>query len=250
MKRLLLLFVMSIHTCSQTTNPPDMKVSVIIPCHAHHVRHLYNLVKCYEQQTELPDEIVISLSSATEVIYPQMVEVVREGQWPFSVIVLSTAKDLFAGENRNRACERATGDILICQDADDIPYPQRVEIIKQFFRTYQIDHLVHQWVGLGSSGKHDVGYLKHTQTGLNVDGSFRLYEQIEDLSFFNPHVFEEVLSSGSFTNGNCALTKEVFNAVKWSSEQRGQDVSFNRQVYQQFSRCYALQVPLLVYRFF
>ena len=227
-----------------------MRVSIIIPCHAHHVRHLYALVKSYEQQTELPDEIIISLSSATEVIHPQVVQEVREGLWPFSVILLSTAKELFAGENRNRACERATGDILICQDADDIPYPQRVEIIKQFFTTYQIDHLVHQWVGLGPKGKHGVDHLGHTHTGLNKDGSFRLYEQIEDLPFFHQKVYEEVRCLGSFTNGNCALTKEVFDTVKWSSEPRGQDVSFNRQVYQQFSRCYALQVPLLIYRFF
>lgn len=244
------LLLVSVSSCL-FANTSDLRVSIIIPCHANHVRHLYNLVKCYEEQTELPDEIVISLSSATEVVYTNIVTAVKEGPWPFLVVFLSTDKDLFAGENRNRACERASGDILMCQDADDIPYPQRVEIIKYFFRTYQIDHLIHQWVGLNvAEGEYDTSYLSHSQTGLNKDGSFRLYEQVKALPFFQPQVFEEVLSSGSFTNGNCALTKEVFKAVKWGSEPRGQDVSFNRQVYQQFSHCYGLQIPLLVYRFF
>ncbi len=248
MKRLLLLF--SVISSCLFSSTPDLRVSIIIPCHAHHVRHLYKLVKCYEEQTELPDEIVISLSSDTEVVYTTIVTAVKEGPWPFLVIFLSTEKELFAGENRNRACESASGDILICQDADDIPYPQRVEIIKQFFTTYQIDHLVHQWVGLGPTGKHNVAHLEHHKTGLNTDGSFHLYEQIEDLPFFQPHKFDEMLSYGSFTNGNCALSKEVFNAIKWGDEPRGQDVIFNRQVYQQFSRCYALRIPLLVYRSF
>ena len=210
-----------------------LKVSVIIPCHAQHARYLYNLVKRYEQQTQLPDEIVISFSGVSGVAHINTIKAIKNESWPFSVLLLTTEQNLFAGENRNRACEKASGDILICQDADDVPYPQRVEIIKQFFTTYQIDHLVHQWVGLGPTGKHNVAHLEHPQTGLNKDGSFRLYEQIEDLPFFQPHKFDEMLSYGSFTNGNCALSKEVCNAIQWGDEPRGQDVIFNRQVYQQ-----------------
>ena len=44
-----------------------LKTSIIIPCHPKHAQYLYELLKFYENQTILPNEVVISLSEANQV---------------------------------------------------------------------------------------------------------------------------------------------------------------------------------------
>ena len=55
-------------------------------------------------------------------------------KYPFKVIYIFHKECKYAGDNRNCACEKASGDIFITQDADDIPHPQRIEIIKYMFK--------------------------------------------------------------------------------------------------------------------
>ena len=212
----------------------DLKTSIIVPCIAQHAHHLYNLVNSYQNQTELPDEMVISLSSCDEVVQTDVVEMVREESWGFQVKLLATKEKLFAGENRNRACEHATGTLLICQDADDIPHPQRVEIITYFFKNYRIDHLIHQFVPWRC---------------VPGENPFIQYNDLSSLAFFYPQMFQEICDIGTFTNGNSAMMREVFDAIKWSACPRGQDVIFNKAVYARFSHCIAIPIPLLGYRF-
>ncbi len=222
----------------------DLTTSVIIPCCAKHAQHLYPLLKRYEYQTELPNEAVISLSESGQVP-STILDALQKELWKFPVTLILSEKKLFAGPNRNKACEHATGDLLICQDADDIPYPQRVEIIKYFFKTYAIDHLIHQWSELNQDG---------TLPFERRDKLFRLhlllYKDFSQMQFFYPKTFNDVWEPDTFTNGNIAISRRVFDAVKWSDEPRGQDSIFNKNVYARFQNCIAIKVPLLVYRSF
>ncbi len=111
------------------TADTHLKTSIIIPCHPRHACHLYDLISLYEEQTVLPDEIVISLSQSNQVS-EEIIHNIESTPWAFSVKLLKSDKKLYAGQNRNRACDKAAGDIFICQDADDLPHPQRVEIIQ------------------------------------------------------------------------------------------------------------------------
>ena len=42
-------------------------VSIIVPCHPKHAQHIESLLRVYEQQTVLPDEVVVSFSNAGSV---------------------------------------------------------------------------------------------------------------------------------------------------------------------------------------
>ena len=106
--------------------------------------YIKELLTAYEKQTVLPDEIVISVSQVQK-IPNNILDELQQGSWLFSVTILSSKKQLFAGQNRNIAGTHAKGDILICQDADDLPHSQRVEIIKYFFEQYNPDFLMHQY---------------------------------------------------------------------------------------------------------
>jgi glycosyltransferase involved in cell wall biosynthesis len=212
----------------------EEKISVLIPCCAKHAPHLPGLLELYEQQTVLPDEIVISLSEVPQV--PEdIITKIRESVWRFPVILITSTEKQFAGENRNNAAQQATGTILVCQDADDIPHPQRIEIIKYFFEHYEVDHLMHQWTKLGP---HD-------------ELRFSRYQDLSKISHMYLYLKNfKLINKNRFTNGNIAIRKHVFEKVKWSKAPRGQDTKFNHDVYKQFEHCIGIKASLLYYRIF
>jgi glycosyltransferase involved in cell wall biosynthesis len=223
--------------CAQNTPENHLQkeiISVLIPCCAKHAPHLPALIELYEHQTVLPDEIVISLSEAHQVS-GDIITKIQETAWRFPVIIITSPEKQFAGENRNNAAMRATGTILVCQDADDIPHPQRIEIIKYFFEHYEVDHLMHQWTKLGPLDKIQFSHHQDLREISHVDLYLKNFRLINKLNL---------------TNGNIAIRRNVFDKIKWSKAPRGQDTEFNRAVYKQFKNCIGIKASLLYYRMF
>jgi hypothetical protein len=84
---------------------------------------------------------VISLSNI-EKVEKGIVEEIRNRDWPFAVNLLTWRGAVSEGGNRNRAGLIAKGDIICHQCADDLPFPERIDVIKHFFRHYDIEFLV------------------------------------------------------------------------------------------------------------
>lgn len=196
----------------------DSRTSVIIPCYYKHFIHLFELLSDYCQQTIKPDEIVISLSEAHLVDQNEIYKLTNYN-WPFPVILLTTEKKLFAGENRNIAAQNCHGDIIITQDADDKPHPQRIEVIKSIFSNHKVDHLMH-------------GYAKEES----------------DLNYFYQEKMTTLSKRYRLTPGNVAIKKEVFAKIKWTNLPRGEDCKFNRDVKNAGFSCQKIYLPLLWYR--
>lgn len=131
------------------------------------------------------------------------------------------------------ACSYASGDVFICQDADDIPYPNRVEKIGYYFEKYDPDHLMHQWTGLEREGAVKFA----NQEGKASEAQF-------------PSSFAQAMKVGSLTNGEIAIARRLFNECRWSNAPRGQDTIFNQMVYRLNKRFIVLAVPLVVYRLY
>lgn len=203
----------------------NLKTSIIIPCDFKHTIYLYDLLTRYESQTILPDEVVISISEAHRAPQSLLHKLINT-QWAFPVNVILSNQRVYAGENRNKACKIATGDIFICQDADDIPYPNRIEVIKLFFDTHQIDHLMHLFNFSDESIK----------------------QKSENVDFFYPESLEDALNCiEKFHNGNIAIKRTVFDKIQWSNMPKSQDVEFNERAYKQFN-CIIVLEPLIIYR--
>lgn len=214
--------------------------SIIIPCHYKHAHHLYALLQHYHQQTVRPDEVVIALSEFKKVDQDTL-DTLRdpslERQLGFNLVLFFSFEAKTAGENRNIACKQATGDILILQDADDIPHPQRVEIIKYCFEQYGITHLMHQFVAVDRNRKQI---------------PFRHYKEFNLIETARPQP-EHCANAGTlrgFTHGSIALTKKIFDAIQWSALPVSQDQEFNTRVYRTFTDTLLLKAPLIAYRHF
>ena len=232
MQRLLflILFSFSVFSLERRQAPQSMKTSVIIPCHVDHFPLLENLLAAFEMQTRVPDEVVISLSEAGSVPADQ-IAALEQRQRPFALKLLKQKGKYPPGKNRNEACAASAGDLLICQDADDLPHPQRMEIIQHLFENYQINHLLHQWIPKeGSFIDYKIDDLEGQCT------YFKYYFQLNEITHIH--------------NGSASFVRSLFDTIHWKPQTAIQeDVLFNQMIYVLSTNKAVLKLPLLMYRF-
>jgi len=208
----------------------EPEISVIVPCYHGHFHHLEGLLTELAKQTLIPDEVVVALSEA-DLIDPEEIVNLQNQEWPFCLKLITSSEKHFAGINRNIACENAEGNILICQDADDLPHVQRIEIIKRIFDLYHPDQVMHQYYR--DSGEfyewviHDLDQLPFNW--------FRSWKRL-------------LCYEGPIHHGNIAIKRSVLERVKWSQLRRGQDVEFNKKCIERLQNTLMVDLPLLIYR--
>ena len=203
-----------------------MRASVLIPCVARHIGLLPELFNHLARQTVRPDEVVVSVSGAATM--PTAVANAA-ALHRFPIRILPQPGFANAARNRNLAADASKGELLIYQDADDLPHPQRVELLRALFETYEIDHAVHYFT------------RQHWSPGERYEARTVGSEaQGEDQFVFSYHV----------TNGNPATTRGVHKTVWWPENLNvGEDVHFNTAACAKFrSRSAVLRLPLLLYR--
>ncbi len=201
-----------------------MTTSVIVPCVARHFFWLSGLLESYQNQTVVPDEVVISLSEV-EKLRPIEISKLENGSWSFKLKILRHNGIIIDGENRTIAMDNSSGAILIFSDADDIPHPQRVEIAKHIFENYEVDHILHCW----SPHREDIKLVDISSLPI--------------LKFAN---LQGVLGSVSYlTTGSPCFLRKVGNAIKWEAIE---DREYAHKVYRLFKNNIVIQTPLILYR--
>lgn len=236
MKRLLYIFLSLSCVLLHTLYTREMTVSVVIPCVPQHVPHLFNLLSHYARQTEVPQEVIISLSRIGSV--PQdLINKLTDTKWPFKLVLIRNTQRTSAGKNRNLGAQAAQSDIIMFQDADDIPHPQRVEIVKYFFSKYDIYHLMHSFI------------IPEVMTNNGeIPKEFTFYEK-QEISFKN-HVAYETTLSFPFTNGEPCMLRELASKMQWPDQYDiGEDSAYTRAIYGRFpNNIMLIKVPLILYR--
>ena len=90
-----------------------MKIGVAIPCYYGHIQRLYDLLESIEKQTILPDKVVVSSSSTSELKCDKIYS------FPLEVIVTECKQN--ASKNRNVAASKLLDmDYITFIDADDV----------------------------------------------------------------------------------------------------------------------------------
>jgi glycosyltransferase involved in cell wall biosynthesis len=193
------------------------------------------LEHCLQQQSRQPDEIVVALSGCA-----------APGTIPDRVRLVHSEAPLTAGQNRNRAADAASGDLLIYQDADDIPHPQRTEIIAGLFEAYEIEHLMHGYV-YAQGTRWSIGYPGSGSK--KSDGPIELPPSSIEAAAARSAYRSEPASSTRVTNGEIAFVRAVLGVARWPERAgTGTDTEFNRLVYARFKRTVTTDLPLVIYR--
>lgn len=209
----------------------SISLSIIIPCYHKHAIHLYPLLRLLETQTVLPDEVIISLSQSG-LVGSNIFNTLMHEKWAFPVKLIHSKHRFFAGRNRNIACQYASGDIFMGQDADDLPHPRRVEIVKHFFKRYDLDFLMHKFA------------IRKCNEPINMPG----IGHVIHIRHRNPISFDDAVNIGNVTNGNIAIARHVFEQCSWPCDPRAEDLRYNRILFERFKKRLVLEVPLLLYR--
>jgi len=215
-------------------------ISIIIPCVSYHTHLLSNLLNILKYQTLKPKEVIISLSSIRKLTEERLTKIraLESRAFPFVLKILYHEEDVWAAGNKNRAASVATGDILVVQDADDIPHIQRLEVIKYFFDNYDIMHLCH-----GYQMRYLPGMIKHEAYKLL---SFNWQVNKRKIPFM--FCTEENRRSIRITNGEIAVKREVWLNYRWNEKRRiGEDTNYNRFIERLYNKTIYLNCCLMIY---
>jgi len=219
----------------------SLSISVLIPCVSYHAKLLDNLLHILKYQTVAPKEIIISLSSISKLSEERLnsIRELEKREYPFALKILYHHEDLWASGNKNRAAAVATGDILVVQDADDIPHIQRIEVIKYFFEQHKdMIHLCH-----GYFLRHNMTVIKH-----NVYKLLPFNNKVNVKSIRYIYCTTENRRTIRVTNGEMAVRREVWQKHKWNETRRtGEDTNFNRFIERKYNKTIYLNFALIIY---
>lgn len=117
-----------------------MKIGVAIPCYKGHINKLYELLESIENQTRIPDKVIVSCSSTNAETIPFF------KKYAFPLEFISTEEKKNAAENRNIASSKQKDmDYISFFDADDIMVPQRIEFIEKVIEKESPDIILHNF---------------------------------------------------------------------------------------------------------
>jgi len=124
----------------------EHKTALCIPCTAGDVPRIGYCFESVKAQTQPPDEIVVSLSSAK----PEHTQQVHDAaaKYGIKITLLSTNKPAFASKNRNMAAKEAMNNgatLLHFFDADDIMHPQYIELLTPLISKHSLTGLLHAY---------------------------------------------------------------------------------------------------------
>ena len=188
--------------------------TVIVPCIPENVHLLPDLVESYNNQSKLPDEMIITLSDLCKMDIGYIYEIEEcKDLAKFKILFLVSQKNLSIAEHRNTACKYSTGKLLIFNNPDDLPHKQRIEIIRSFFELPNVDFLIHKW-----KGKDDIN-------------DFNKNYRIGHIPYYKIKRSEyQGLAEVIYDYGNIAFRKPVYEKIKWQQSPKKDDLRFLQDV--------------------
>ena len=123
-----------------------MKTSIVIPSTNSHFKYLDKVFLSYVNQTMKPEEIVVSVANG-HLINKEEVDALKSkySEHFENIEVILHNRVVPEGPNRGEGTKVASNELIMYNDSDDLAHPQRVEIVKQAFETYDINHLNHSY---------------------------------------------------------------------------------------------------------
>ncbi|KAA0586240.1 hypothetical protein J2848_007096 [Azospirillum lipoferum] len=229
-----------------------MKLSLVIPCTHRDIVLVPDLLEAYANGTELPDQVIVSVSNAHKADEAVLARVAAIGVTRFpEILILKHHRRMFHGPNRQAASERAIHELICYQDADDTPHPQRIQIVKRLFEQYDIMHLNHtcclegaQFYQVHGALQFMIWHQSAIAEGCFPQGRLRDCVQVQQ-------------SYGAFTErpvhaGQPVIRKEVLTQVRWKDWGElafgiSEDYEFSMECAYVWRKSMIVDIPLIRY---
>jgi glycosyltransferase involved in cell wall biosynthesis len=123
-----------------------MKIGVAIPSYIGHIDLLFKLLDSIQNQTIIPNKVVVSCSSTKKNDLEVDCYVEKLQRYTFYLEIITTEEKKNAGQNRNIAASKLSDmDYITFIDADDVMHPQRIEILLKVFQENDSDIILHNY---------------------------------------------------------------------------------------------------------
>ena len=211
--------------------------SIIIPCFKDHIYSVFNIICCfllenkiYENDTniKLINNITIICNGLednhiTEIIKQQTFfdnyysegfikyEIYKENVPPGKAREMGIKSISLNKENK----------YCIFHDADDIPHPQKIRILKYFFMRYNCDHILHLFQPLGFNfiNYDDFSHIMYTKTKKII----QYIKKKKKVNFDIGNIIKARVSQGLIS-----VRLNAIKDIKWTSKMSGEDKAFNK----------------------
>lgn len=227
-------------------------ISIVIPATPGDAAFLPDLLRAFNQGTRLPDEVIISISSAQDMQKTLIAEIEEAYGQINRGCVLLNREILLASGNRNKGACVAQGDVIGFFDADDLPHPQLIETVAFLFANRDIVHLNH-------CGSRDVLPSAPIEKIRTVDSDL-LYQL-----YFPDGVFENcIYRSGAYggllpppfdsvVTGHTYVRRAVLDQVKFRDPEdkpfrKAEDYIFCMETLYKFRKSLIIDSVLSLYR--
>ena len=193
-----------------------MKIGVAIPAYIGHIEGLFKLLDSIQNQTVIPDKVVVSCSSTKKSDLELDCYFEKVKQYSFYLEIITSEEKKSAAQNRNIAASKLTDmDYITFIDADDIMHPQRIEILLKVFQEYDSDIILHNYFVHVTF--ENIIFNKIENSDINVrTNSLRQHWSgcIEHINYVEEGIHHSQVS----------VKNEVFNKIKFPEE-----IEFNRK---------------------
>ena len=230
-----------------------MKFSLVIPSTQNHFQYLDCILYHYSRGTVLPDEVVVSISNSHLIDQSLIDGLEHKFSKVFdSLIILRHNFSIQEGPNRGEGTKHTKNDYITYHDSDDIPHPQRIEIIKYFFSNFDILHLNHSYSFEQSIKDIDVNNIKYIEPEQLFNSQFGKNNNFEQRPV-NFYVDENDKSYGAGSGfavcgGPTTINKKVLDVVKWNENRiLSYDYDFCMDVLFYLKKSMIINSPLIWY---
>jgi glycosyltransferase involved in cell wall biosynthesis len=190
-------------------------IGVVIPCYKPHIPQLGRVLWSINNQSRLPDMVVVSCSSSqdSDIMY-------RAEDYKFSLKIFTHIEKRNTAQNKNFGIQQINTDIISFFDSDDIMHPQRIDIIYNCFVKYPNTKIFLHSLRLFPTDlnfpKYDINTIEYIQDPFYVCKWNSLKYKYD--------------STIGITNGNCSVYKSIFNEIQFNETDKGcgkEDQLFN-----------------------
>lgn len=182
-----------------------MKISVISPCHVNDLYCLPNYFTRLNNQTRLPNEVIIYVQPTATPIDFNPYDYISESVF---VKIITSVEPTPMGYNKNRAAENASGDIFCFMDIDDEPHPQKLEIVENFFNeNSECDILLHTYL----MNNQEILNKRYSTNNIPFDKLI--------CGFFDGSNYRYEFPNYPLHNAHSSLKKEIWESNKFKEEQ-------------------------------
>ena len=195
---------------------PKLTTSIYIPSSPNHYRYILGIIEAYMNTDVKPDEIVIGpiILSEQDKQTLKFLEYIINQKYD-NVKIFPYQGYLEAGPNRQRARFLCNGDIVLYQDADDLPHPERVYWIKTLFEAFPDTMVInHSYVSMGEKLPKELSQPKNILTSETLRTMYFPNNQLEDAKRFRCYG-ERIPTNIPVHAGAVCIRPEVLEQIYW-----------------------------------